>query len=147
MLTKCWFGLGTDGASIMLGSKSGVAAQLKALFPKIISWHCFNHRLELSVHDAIKSCVEINHFKTFMDSLYALYSQSPKLQRDLNSVAYELEVQILKIGRVLDVRWAASSFRTVKTGWQSNQALHAHFKEKSGYMTCDLKESKIFGGL
>ena len=97
LLTECWFGLGTDGASVMLGSKSEVAAQLKALFPKIISWHCFNHRLELSVHDAIKSCVEINHFKTFMNSLYALYSQSPKLQRDLNSVAYKLEVQILKI--------------------------------------------------
>jgi hypothetical protein len=73
-----WIGLGTDGASVMLGIKSGVAAKLTISFPRLISWHCFNHRLELAVSDAVKSCTEINHFKAFIDSLYALYSMSRK---------------------------------------------------------------------
>jgi len=42
-LTEYWMGFGADGASVVFGSKSGVAAQLKAKFPLIISWHCFNH--------------------------------------------------------------------------------------------------------
>ena len=42
--------------------------------------------------------------------------------------------------------WAASSFRTVKAVWQSYQALHAHFKEKSGDMTCYSKERAKFLG-
>ena len=88
----------------MLGKKAGLAAKLKAKFPKLISWHSFNHRLELSVHDAIKSCTECNHFKIFMDSLYATYSMSPKCYRELAECARELEIQLLRIGRVLNVR-------------------------------------------
>ena len=57
-LKECWIGLGVDGASTMLGKKAGLAVKLKARFPLLISWHCFNHRLELSVHDAVKSCCE-----------------------------------------------------------------------------------------
>ena len=124
-------GLGTDGASVMLGIKSGVAAKLTISFPRLISWHCFNHRLELAVSDAVKSCTEINNFKAFIDSLYALYSMSPKCQRELTQCADELDVMLNKIGRILDVRWVSSSFRTVRAIWQSYEALHSHFRRKS----------------
>ena len=55
----------------MLG-QAGVAAQLKDIYPQLISSHCFNHRLELSAHDAVKTFTEINNFKSFMNSLYIL---------------------------------------------------------------------------
>ena len=42
-----------------------VYAQLKAQFPNLIGWHCLNHRLELSVHDATEACTEMNHFLLF----------------------------------------------------------------------------------
>ena len=74
-LAEYFLGLGVDGASVMLGAKNGVAAKLKSRFPLLTSWHCFNHRLELSVGDAVKSCTEINHFNCFMDTLYATYSK------------------------------------------------------------------------
>lgn len=48
-----------------------------------IGWHCFNHRLELSVHDAVKACTELNHFKIFMQKLYTVYSAFPKNRRGL----------------------------------------------------------------
>ena len=39
----------SDGASVMLGSRSGVALRIKQVFPVVIIWHCMNHRLELAV--------------------------------------------------------------------------------------------------
>ena len=36
LLTECWFGWGNNGASVMLGSKSGVAAQLRRFFSKLL---------------------------------------------------------------------------------------------------------------
>jgi hypothetical protein len=85
----------------MLGSKAGVATKLKHRFPMLTSWHCVNHRLELSVHDAVKACTEINHFKIFLDSLFATYSMSPKCQRELEECAKEVHGEINRIGREL----------------------------------------------
>jgi len=81
ILKNRWLALGTDGASVMLGRKGGVLAKLQETFPNIIGWHCVNHRLELSVHDVVKCMTDINHFKSFMDKLYSLYSRSPKARR------------------------------------------------------------------
>lgn len=147
ILSDCWIGLGIDGASVMLGSKSGVATRLISKFPFILSWHCFNHRLELSVNDAIKACTEINHFKVFMDTLYATYSVSPKSQRELAECAKELEVSLNRIGRVLDIRWVASSCRTVKAVWQSYTALHAHFSKKACDSSVEGHERSKFSGM
>ena len=131
----------------MMGGKSGVAARLKSQFPLLISWHCFNHRLELSVGDAVKCCTEVNHFKSFMDLLYFIYSMSPKLHRELTECASELEVQLNKIGCVLDVRWVASSCRTVRAVWRSYEALHSHFSSKVIDSTLDSKEKSKFTGM
>jgi len=40
-----------------------VATKLKARFAQLLTWHCLNHRLELAVGDAVRSCTEINQFK------------------------------------------------------------------------------------
>ncbi len=146
LLRACWIGLGVDGASVMLGIKGGLAARLKLMYPRLISWHCFNHRLELSVNDAIKACSEINHFRIFMDSLYATYSVSPKCLRELAECAKELEIQVQRIGRVLGVRWVASSLRTVQAVWQSYAALHKHFSDKADDTSCDSRERAKFSG-
>ncbi|XP_076829399.1 E3 SUMO-protein ligase KIAA1586-like [Brachyhypopomus gauderio] len=68
----------SDGASVMLGRNSGVAALLLEKYPKIIIWHCLNHHLELAVSAAIKEVSAVNHFQAFFDKLYSLYSHSPK---------------------------------------------------------------------
>lgn len=98
----------------MTGSKSGVGTQLEELFPTLVLWHCANHRLELAVGDAVAEVEKMNHFKLFMDSLYSLYSQSPKLTEELQASAREVSCELLKIGKVLDTRWSASSLRTIK---------------------------------
>jgi len=72
-LSQFWLGIGTNGASVMLGKPS----LWKETYPNLLTWHCFNHRLELAVHDAVKACTEVNHFKIFTEKLYSLYSIKP----------------------------------------------------------------------
>lgn len=147
ILSACWLGLATDGASVMLGENGGVYAKLKQRFPRIIGWHCFNHRLELSVHDAVKACTELNHFKIFVQKLYSLYSVAPKNRRMLESCAADLGMELLRIGRVLDVRWVASSYRTVRAVWTSYPALFQHFSKASDDNSLDGKDRAQFKGL
>jgi len=145
-LKESWVDLAVDEALVMLGSKCGVATQLKRLFPLLVSWHCFNHRLELAVSDAIKCTTQVNHFRIFLDTLFSLYSQSPKCQRELIACAADL-VQLNRIDRVLSVRWVASSCRTVMAVWKSYPALHEHFIRKSTDATLDGREKSKFAGL
>jgi len=137
----------SDGASVMLGRLSGVATQLRFRYPNLFTWHCLNHRLELAVSDAVRDVVNVFHFKAFLDSIYCLYSQSSKNNRELRAASTELESQILKIGRVLDMRWVASSFRTVRAVWVSFAALALHFKTASEDNSRDGVERKKYSGL
>jgi len=41
-------GIGTDGASTMLGCRNGVVAQLKRIRPSAVGVHCAAHRLNLA---------------------------------------------------------------------------------------------------
>ena len=71
-----WIAFVSDGASVMLGKKNGVAARLIAVYSRVFVWHCMNHRLKLAVGDAVDDVTNVNQFKHFIDSLYALYSMS-----------------------------------------------------------------------
>lgn len=42
-LKKHLIAFASDGASVMLGRKSGVAKQLLVRYPNILTWHCLNH--------------------------------------------------------------------------------------------------------
>ena len=50
-----------DGASNMLGKRSGVAGQIKRVQPRAIEAHCHGHSLNLSVKDAAKPNRLINN--------------------------------------------------------------------------------------
>ena len=56
-------GANFDGASVMIGEKSGVKALLKKDFPVITVIHCVAHKLELSVRDAAKSMPYLQIFE------------------------------------------------------------------------------------
>uniref|UniRef100_A0A3P9KAD0 DUF4371 domain-containing protein n=1 Tax=Oryzias latipes TaxID=8090 RepID=A0A3P9KAD0_ORYLA len=124
LLQELLIGFCSDGASVMLGVKSGVGKLLKDDFPSIVLWHCLNHRLELAVDQALDKTGGTKDFQAFLDSLYSLYSQSPKNMRELS-----------EIGRVFSVRWVASSWRAVNAVWQSYSALAQHFQKFSGLLS------------
>lgn len=113
-LSKQLIAITTDGASVMFGRKSGVVARMQALFPGVTGWHCTAHRLELAVSDTLKAIGAIDHFKILMDKLYSLYHTSNKNRMEMKECAESLDIQLHKIGRILNTRWVASSFRTVE---------------------------------
>ena len=61
--------------------------------------------------------------------MYCCYSYSAKLQRELQEIANELEIEIKKIGRVFDVRWVASSHRAVNALVRNYAPFYQHFKQ------------------
>lgn len=136
-----------DGASVMLGKKSGVVEKLLQQFLNIVPWHCMNHRIELAISDSINDVGAINHFQMFMDKLYTLYSKSPKIQRELAECASELDLQLQKVGRILSTRWVSSSFKTVMAVWYGYQALYSHFKKAQEDKNRTSTERAMYGGL
>lgn len=72
---------------------------------------------------------------------------SPKAQRELAECASDIDVELNRIGRILGVRWVASSRRTVKAVWKSYSALLAHFTSKTTDMHLDSKERAKFAGM
>ena len=121
--------LGCDGASVMLGCRGGVARKFAELIerPNLPAFHCVAHRLELTIHDAIKSVTEINHFSIFLDKLYVTFSRSPKSQRALEDIASETSCNLRKVGKIFDVRWCFSSYSAVNSLWENYSALYTFF--------------------
>ena len=58
-----------------------------------------------------------------MDKFYSHFSQSTKNLQEVEAVAHDLSVQLLRIVRVLGTRWVASSQRTVKAVWSAHRPL------------------------
>ncbi|KAK5866218.1 hypothetical protein PBY51_020425 [Eleginops maclovinus] len=127
----------------MLGKNSGVATRLTARYPNLFTWHCMNHRLELVVSDAVDEVQAVNYFKLFLEKIHNLYSQSNKNSRELLEAAQEVGSQVLKIGRVLSMRWVASSFRSVKAVWISYEAHKRHFENAAGDQQEAAKRDKL----
>lgn len=119
----------------MIGCYNGVSTLLKEQFPRLQTIHCMAHRLELAVKNAADTVNAVGHFKIFVDSLYKFYSMSPKNQRDLREIAANMDVVLLKIGKIFEVRWAFSSFLSLKALLKDYAPLHAHFLKVSALTT------------
>ena len=111
----------------MLGRNSGVGTRLQENFPKIVIWHCLNHRLQLVLDDSVNDIKQVNHFKIFMDKMYTIFHKSNKNQAELLNNSQELGQQMLKIGRVLSPRWALYSLRSALAVWRTYPALYRYF--------------------
>lgn len=141
-------GVCTDGASVMSGNAGGFAKLLTDKYGSQIEFfHCMAHRLELSISDALKSVTATNHFQAFISSLHALYSQSPKNQRELALAAAETETVLLQIKGIFTVRWVASSFRSVRAIWRDFPALVNHFDRAASDSSRTTSERAKFAGL
>ena len=83
-------GMGCDGASVNMGSTSGLKGLLTEAMPWIVVFWCLAHRLELALKDALK-----NTFFAQVDEMllriYYLYKNSPKKCTELDGVISELK--------------------------------------------------------
>ncbi|XP_070599993.1 E3 SUMO-protein ligase KIAA1586 homolog [Erythrolamprus reginae] len=137
-------GFCSDGASVMLGRKSGVSRRIAKEFPNIVIWHCLNYRLQLVLDDSIKEIKQVNHFKTFIDKIYTIFHQSNRNQIELNKISEQLGIEIIKIGSVLGPRWAACSLRSTLAVWHAYPVLHHCFQSNEKYLGMAARLENIY---
>ena len=68
----------SDGASVMLGSRTGLAARLKEINSRIISIHCICHRLALACVDTAKDVEYTGTVEDLLRQLWKYLENSPK---------------------------------------------------------------------
>ena len=80
-----------DGASVNFGKYRGVLTQLKLARPWLLTIHCVNHRIELSVKDALKD--------PYFDDVEAIYLANFKLLKNSGALKDKLK----KCAAALDI--------------------------------------------
>lgn len=89
-LTNCR-GQCYDGASNMLGHKSGVAKRIQDLQPKAHATHCHGHSLSLSVKDTTNNCKLLSNTMDTAKEVVTLIKFSPKRENLLGEIKENLE--------------------------------------------------------
>ena len=108
-----------------------MASRLCEKYPNLFMWHCLNHRLELSVGDAVDEVTECQSCSKFSALfLFCVQSITKKLSRNFRSMQ-RIRKQFYKIGWILNVRLVVCSFRTVKAIRNSFQSLYTLFQTLS----------------
>ena len=102
-----------DGASVMMGSKSGVATRIKQEAPHVIPVHCVAHTIELAVLDAVKNLDFVSRFEETLKGIYNFYHFSPKRRRDIKQISDVLDQDLCHFTAVKQVRWVASKSRAI----------------------------------
>ena len=75
-----------DGASNMVGKKSGVATQISKIQPKALLTHCYGHSLSLAVKDLTSNCKILGDTMGTVGEITVLIKYSPKREKMLGSL-------------------------------------------------------------
>ena len=102
-------GLGSDGASVMLGVCGGVSKCLKDKVPFLAAHHCIAHRLALACGQSADEISYLKWFKSVLDQLYRFYSNSAVRTAGLRAIQEVLDDPQSKLTQAKDVRWLVIS--------------------------------------
>ena len=80
-----------DGASNMLGKRSGVAKRIQDIQPKAKPTHCHGHSLSLGVKDATKNCQILSDAMNNTNEIVKLVKFSPKRENLLEQIKNNVE--------------------------------------------------------
>ena len=90
-------GLGSDGASVMVGQHTGVGARLKELNPFMLSMHCVAHKLALASKNAASSVAYCNEHHSILNGLYNYFHTKPNhysVLKDMMDVLHDPQVHL-----------------------------------------------------
>ena len=71
-------GLGTDGASAMVGKKEGLIGHFLRENPHIANTHCAAHRLALCSEQAPEAVPELEAYLKNLENVFYHFKKSPK---------------------------------------------------------------------
>ena len=98
-------GFGSDGASVMVGRKTGVATRLKRNNPSMLSIHCINHRLALGASQSIDTVKYLHKFNEILVGIFKFYHYSSVRQHALKEIQAICNDPVLKFKEPKSVRW------------------------------------------
>ena len=124
-----------DGASNMMGKKSGVATQIQKDQPKAIITHCHGHSLSLAVKDLTSSCDVLSNTMGTVGEICVLVKYSPKREKILGTLDNIIEgetnegesekFKATSLDKLCATRWTvrASCFNKIYERYDSLQSL------------------------
>lgn len=123
-------GFGSDGASVMVGGRSGVATRLKSHNPSIVSVHCVAHRLALSAAQAADNVPYLKKFKRYLSQIFFYYHNSSVRSASLKAIQEVLDNPVLKTKAAGDTRWLSHD-QAVSTIRRILPSLVAHVEKEA----------------
>lgn len=114
-----------DGASVMSGSKKGVAVNLQRKEPKAVYTHCYGHSLNLAISDVVKEVKVIKNTLDTVHEISKLVKYSPKRDVLFESLKKELSPNTPGVRVLCPTRWTvrADSLKSVLDNYVALQAL------------------------
>jgi hypothetical protein len=124
-------GLGTDGASVMQGKKSGVVKRVRDELsaPYIVGVHCAGHRLELAFKDCIKQVGLFDKLQTLLVGLYYYYRNSPLNRSNLKESYSAVAIKPLMPTRVGGTRWVGHQCTAIDVVRRGYSAFRCHLQQ------------------
>ena len=139
-------GLGSDGASVMLGKNNGVIALLQAMQPVVVPVHCSGHKLELAYKDAIKNTALAEKVVTMLTGLYYLY-HVPLNRTNLKNAFACLGLKKLYPVWAGGSRWIGHTLQALSNFIDGYKAIRLHLEQLASSREKSESHTKSFGFL
>jgi hypothetical protein len=98
-------GMATDGASAMVGCRTGVTTPLEEKNPYLVSIHCIAHRLALASGQAADSVPYIKQYQLYVNNMYKYFHYSTTHMHKLKEIQSILQLAERKFHQVFHTRW------------------------------------------
>ena len=104
-----------DGASIMSGTKNGVAKLICNDEPRAVYTHCYGHALNLAVNDMLKQCRTLKSCLETVNEIIKLVKNSPKRDAEFQRLKQTFTSEGPGIWVLCPTRWTvcASSLQSI----------------------------------
>ena len=100
----------SDGASVMLGKRNGVAAQLKLEIPHLVEQHCVAHSEDLGISDAWKDIKLMRDIETLIRTVYTVFCRSSSKKCKFQDIADASECDSVAFRPLNEIRWLSRHF-------------------------------------
>ncbi|XP_033762014.1 zinc finger protein 862-like [Pecten maximus] len=123
--------MGTDGASVMVGHKSGVVKRIaeETNKPYLKGIHCSAHRLELAYKDGIKTVNVHQKCELLLLNLYLFYKYSPLNRANLKAAFESLGKPPLIPTRMGGTRWLPHTKRALHKVMEGQDGIRLHLEQ------------------
>ena len=112
-------GLGSDGASVMLGKKTGVGVRLKVRSPHLTHVHCVAHRVNLAASGAAK-LENVDDYRKTVNAVFKVFKYSAARYQRLRELHAAMEPDHLQsLKEPCAVRWLSftKAAKSIDANW------------------------------